>query len=147
MLRDTAGERIGTWFCCCRCILIPPSSGHLPYILLRKTQRRRVRCIPLSLLLRFYIRHLVRLLGTAGEEFDTWFCCCLCLLTPSPFGHSPYIPCRNTGGEDWYLILLLSLYFNPSVLRPPPLYFALQNTPSCCGSRQGERIENGISLF
>jgi len=20
-------------------------------------------------------------------------------LTPSPFGHSPYIPCRNTGGE------------------------------------------------
>ena len=44
---------------------------HLPYILLRKTQRRRVRCIPLSLLLRFYIRHLVRLLGTAGEEFDT----------------------------------------------------------------------------
>ena len=43
--------------------------GHLPYILLRKTQRRRVRCISLSLLLRFYIRHLVRLLGTAGEEF------------------------------------------------------------------------------
>ena len=22
-----------------------------------------------------------------------------CILTPSPFGHSPYIPCRNTGGE------------------------------------------------
>ena len=50
--------------------LTPPSFGHLPYILLRKTQRRRVRCIPLSLLLRFYIRHLVRLLGTAGEEFQ-----------------------------------------------------------------------------
>ena len=49
--------------------LTPPSFGHLPYILLCKTQRRRVRCIPLSLLLRFYIRHLVRLLGTAGEEF------------------------------------------------------------------------------
>ena len=31
-------------------------------------------------------------------------------------------------GEDWYLILLLSLFFNPSVLRPPPLYFAAQNT-------------------
>jgi hypothetical protein len=27
---------------------------HLPYILLRKTQRRRVRCISLSLLFRFY---------------------------------------------------------------------------------------------
>ena len=23
-----------------------------------------------------------------------------CILTPSPYGHSPYIPCRNTGGED-----------------------------------------------
>ena len=23
-----------------------------------------------------------------------------CILTPSPFGHSPYIPCRNTGGEE-----------------------------------------------
>ena len=34
--------------------LTPPSFGHLPYILLRKTQRRRVRCIFLSLLLRFY---------------------------------------------------------------------------------------------
>ena len=22
-----------------------------------------------------------------------------CILTPSPYGHSPYIPCRNTGGE------------------------------------------------
>ena len=31
-------------------------------------------------------------------------------------------------GEDWYLILLLSLFINPSVLRTPPLYFAAQNT-------------------
>ena len=81
---------------------------HLPYILLCKTPRNAT--------------------GHGRGEFDTWFCCCLCLLTPSPFGHSPYIPCRNTGGEDWYLILLLSLFFNPSVLRPPPLYFAAQNT-------------------
>ena len=34
----------------------------------------------------------------------------------------------TAGGEDWYLILLLSLFFNPSVLRTPPLYFAVQNT-------------------
>ena len=29
------------WFCCChsRCLLTPPSFGHLPYILLRKTPR------------------------------------------------------------------------------------------------------------
>ena len=31
-------------------------------------------------------------------------------------------------GRVWYLILLLSLFFNPSVLRTPPLYFAAQNT-------------------
>jgi|GEM_PF-4344376 len=24
-------------------------------------------------------------------------CAFACILTPSPFGHSPYIPCRNTG--------------------------------------------------
>ena len=34
--------------------LTPPSFGHLPYILLCKTQGRWVRCIFLSLLLRFY---------------------------------------------------------------------------------------------
>jgi len=32
---------------------------------------------------------------------------------------------RDTAGES---ILLLSLFFNPSVLRTPPLYFAAQNT-------------------
>nr|DAW95746.1 MAG TPA: hypothetical protein [Caudoviricetes sp.] len=41
---------------------------HLPYILLRKTQRRRVRCISLSLLFRFYTCHPVMLRGTAMEE-------------------------------------------------------------------------------
>ena len=36
---------------------------------------------------------------------------------------------RDTaGGEDWYLILLLSLFFNPLALRALPLYFVLQNT-------------------
>ena len=63
-----------------------------------------------------------------------------CILTPSPYGHSPYIPCRNTGGEDWYLILLLSLYFNPSVTACHLPYILLCKT-------QGRRIESGISLF
>ena len=74
--RNAAGHGRGefdTLFCCCRCFLTPPSSGHLPYILLRKTQGRCVRCISFSLLLRFYIRHLVRLLGTAGEEVKISF--------------------------------------------------------------------------
>ena len=71
MLRDTAGESLIPDFVTviADVFLTPPSSGHLPYILLRKTQGRCVRCISFSLLLRFYIRHLVRLLGTAGEEF------------------------------------------------------------------------------
>ena len=34
----------------------------------------------------------------------------------------------TAGGEDWYLILLLSLYSNPLALRALPLYFAVQNT-------------------
>ena len=74
--RNAAGHGRGefdTLFCCCRCFLTPPSAGHLPYILLRKTQGRCVRCISFSLLLRFYIRHLVRLLGTAGEEVKISF--------------------------------------------------------------------------
>ena len=54
------------------------------------------------------------------------------------------------------LLLLLSQFFNPSVLRTPPLYFAVHNTgeedcnavffpilfcsaPQCYGTRQGER--------
>ena len=31
-------------------------------------------------------------------------------------------------------------FINPSVLRTPPLYFAMQNTPQCYGTRQGRRI-------
>ena len=122
--RNAAGHGRGefdTWFCCCLCFLPPPSSGHLPYVLLRKTQRRRVRCIPLSLLLRFYIRHLVRLLGTAGEEFDTWFCCCLCFLTPPSSGHLPYILLRKTQRRRVRCIslsLLLRFYtWHPAMLR------------------------------
>ena len=43
-------------------------------------------------------------------------------------GTPPIFLVGTQGGEDWYLILLLSLFFNPSVLRTPPLYFAAQNT-------------------
>ena len=35
---------------------------------------------------------------------------------------------RQGRGCDLILLLLLSLFFNPSVLRTPPLYFTLQNT-------------------
>ena len=54
-------------------------------------------------------------------------------------------------------IVTVAVFFNPSVLRTPPLYFAVHNTgeedcnavffpilfcsaPQCCGTRQGERL-------
>ena len=75
MLRGTAEESLIPDFVAVTAdvFLTPPSYGHLPYILLRKTQGRSVRCISFSLLLRFYIRHLVRLRGTAGEEVKISF--------------------------------------------------------------------------
>ena len=39
-------------------------------------------------------------LQNTGEEGEIQYFCSTVVLTPSPYGHSPYIPCRNTGGED-----------------------------------------------
>ena len=48
---------------------------------------------------------------------------------------------RDTaGGEEAYPShYRLPVLSTPSVLRPPPLYFAGQNTPPCYGTRQGRR--------
>ena len=43
-------------------------------------------------------------------------CAFVCILTPSPFGHSPYIPCRNTGGE---VEMYSSFAFAPILYRIP----------------------------
>ena len=43
-----------------------------------------------------------------------------CILTPSPYGHSPYIPCRNTGGERVNSITSIAGIFNPSPRRYTP---------------------------
>ena len=59
-------------------------------------------------------------------------CALACILTPSPYGHSPYILLRKTQGESVIPGLSLPLFINPSVLRPPPLYFAVQNTGEEC---------------
>ena len=84
--------------------LTPPSFGHLPYILLCKTQRRRGYLI---LLLSLFFNPSV-------------------FLTPSPYGHSPYISSktpRNVTGhgrereEYSILLLLLVLLFLPCVLQ------------------------------
>ena len=85
------------------------------------------------------------------------------VLTPLALRVLPLYRCatpRNAAGYgrergcDLILLLLLSQFFNPSVLRTPPLYFAVHNTgeedcnavffpilfcsaPQCCGTRQG----------
>ena len=52
---------------------------------------------------------VIRRFGASGENPDDLFqigCIGLIILTPSPFGHSPYIPFRNTEGEEGYLYYL-----------------------------------------
>ena len=55
--------------------------------------------------------------------------------TPPSFGHLPYmaephpVMLRDTAGESLILdFVAVAVFFNPSVLRTPPLYFAAQNT-------------------
>ena len=54
-----------------------------------------------------------------------------CILTPSPFGHSPYIPLRKHRGRGGLTLLLpLQVFLIPllvATLLSSPLYFALQN--------------------
>ena len=89
-------DSIISFYCFC---FNPLALRALPLYSLTETQGERVRCIPLSPLLRFYEPCFTMLRGTAGGEGDTWFCYCHC-----------------------------RYFSNPSVLRTPPLYFAVQNT-------------------
>ena len=106
---------------------------HLPYILLRKTQRRRVRCISLSLLFRFYTCHPVMLRGTAMEEFKIFEAT---LLNLFPCAAQRY---RGSAHRARGLVLQknpMCFFFNPSLRRcrssVSPLY--------CCAI-QGRRGE------
>ena len=53
-------------------VLTPSPCGHSPYILLRKTQGERVRCISLLPLLRCYSKRPVMLWSTAGGEGEVY---------------------------------------------------------------------------
>ena len=44
-------------------------------------------------------------------------------------------------------IVTVAVFFNPSVLRTPPLYFAAQNTLQCYGVRLGERVIPDLLLL
>ena len=96
--------------------LTPPSFGHLPYILLCKTQGRSVIHVFLYSPMCFLYNNIK---------------------------HSHLLPlycCVTRQGErlrfDFVAIAVFQplCFFNPSVLRTPPLYFALQNT-----GEEGER--------
>ena len=60
------------------CLFNPLALRALPLYSLTETQGERVRCIPLSPLLRFYEPCFTMLRGTAGGEGDTLirFLCC-----------------------------------------------------------------------
>ena len=107
MLRGTARGECEIWFCCCRCFFNPLRFFNplalwaLPLYSLTGTQGERLRCIPLSPLLRFYTEYPVMLRDTAGGEVAIWFYCCCCrsFLTPPFFGHLPYILLCTTQGR------------------------------------------------
>ena len=95
-----------------------------------------------------------------ADSIFSFFCFCF---NPLALRVLPLYRCatpRNAAGYgrergcDLILLLLLSQFFNPSVLRTPPLYFAVQNTGeegesnlpliavqySAYGARQGEKV-------
>ena len=55
----------------------------------------------------------------------------LFVLTPSPCGHSPYILLRKTQGGGERVRCISPFLLGSDVI---------QNDPSCCGVRQGERV-------
>ena len=65
-----------------------------------------------------------------------------CILTPSPFGHSPYIPLRKHRGRGGLTLLLpLQAFLTPllvATLLISPIF--LRHTPQCFGARQGRRV-------
>ena len=114
-----------------RVFLTPPSFGHLPYILRRKTQRRRVRVTLRSLQCDTpaYGARQGRSLEVALYSFamnrrsGLYFS----NSTPSPCGHSPYIPLRKHRGRGGLTLLLPILVFlTPllvaTLLSSPPIF-------------------------
>ena len=96
------------------CLLTPPSFGHLPYILLRKTQ---------------------------GERVIPSVCCCysrcfqlLCFINPLALWALPLYRCTTQGERlrfDFVAVafLLPPLFFNPSVTTCHLPYILLRKTP------------------
>ena len=88
-----------------RVFLTPPSFGHLPYILLCKTQRRRGYLILLLSLPMFFNPSV--------------------FLTPSPYGHSPYLICDEQRERSPDFCHLHCRYFltPPSLRDTSPIFY------------------------
>jgi len=75
-------------------------------------------------------KHPVRLRGTARAEFrsSSLFICDFSNSTPSPFGHSPYIPLRKHRGRGGLTLLFpLQAFLTPllvATLLISPIFFA-----------------------
>ena len=96
-------------------------------------------------------KHPVRLRDTAGEEFrsSSLFICDFSISTPSPFGHSPYIPLRKHRGRGGLTLLLpLQAFLTPllvATLLISPIFFA-PHTAMLRGTA-GEEGESNPSLI
>ena len=84
-----------------------------------------LRCLP-------YITNVtLRILGAQPEKVDIRFCFLFCqyfFQPPRPTGTPPISFTMSRGRGDLNLSSPRSVFSNPSVLRTPPLYFAMQNT-------------------
>ncbi len=83
-------------------------------------------------------KHPVRLRGTARAEFrsSSLFICDFSNSTPSPFGHSPYIPLRKHRGRGG-LTLPLQVFLSPllvATLLSSSLYFLALHTAMLRGT-------------
>ena len=69
-------------------------------------------------------------LQNTGEEGEIQYFGSTVVLTPSPYGHSPYIPCRNTGGEDCKVVFFLCCFC----------------APQCCWARQRRVLRHSFIM-
>ena len=77
----------------------------------------------------------VSLVSSPPDKGGIGVCVLACILTPSPCGHSPYIPCRNTGGRGLILDFVAA-----DVLLTPPSFGHLPYILRC--KTQGRRVNS-----
>ena len=82
----------------------------------------------------------VSLVSSPPDKGGIGVCVLACILTPSPCGHSPYIPCRNTGGEFDTWFCCCHYFLTPSPCGYSP-YIPCRNTGEKGNTRFGNEVE------